>query len=189
MSLRGIGEGEVCAREGLPSRVAATQSPRDRSRRDGNEEGEGRFRAMASYEAGRDRCCKGVPGRGVGPVLAQARCSFQGRTGFASRNLTREKFKLAPSDLRAIEPHPAATPEPPRLLAGVAELVDASDLGSDGASRGGSSPSARTSFPTAKLAGLGRRAWVGSDSLGRSRRIDIGRAAFLKEGEAAADEE
>jgi hypothetical protein len=162
MSLRGIGEGEVCAREGLPSRVAVTQSPRDRSRRDGNEEGEGRFRAMASYEAGRDRCCKG--GRaGFGLVLAQARCPFQGRTGCASRNLACEKFKLAPSDLRAIEPHPAATPEPPRLLAGVAELVDASDLGSDGASRGGSSPSARTSFPTAKLAGLG------SESLGRVR--------------------
>ena len=31
-----------------------------------------------------------------------------------------------------------------RLNAGVAELVDASDLGSDGETRGGSSPFART---------------------------------------------
>src|SRR5580692_8249178 len=80
MSLRGIVEGEVCAREGLPSKVAATQSPRDRSRRDGNEAGEGRFRAMASYEAGRDPTLQGVPGRswrkrglGASEVLAQAR--------------------------------------------------------------------------------------------------------------------
>jgi hypothetical protein len=38
----------------------------------------------------------------------------------------------------------------PALTAGVAELVDAPDLGSGGESRGGSSPSARTiSFATA----------------------------------------
>ena len=39
----------------------------------------------------------------------------------------------------------------PALAAGVAELVDAPDLGSGGESRGGSSPSARTtSFATSE---------------------------------------
>jgi hypothetical protein len=42
----------------------------------------------------------------------------------------------------------------PALAAGVAELVDAPDLGSGGESRGGSSPSARTiSFATANALG------------------------------------
>ena len=42
----------------------------------------------------------------------------------------------------------------PARAAGVAELVDAPDLGSGGESRGGSSPSARTiSFATAKAPG------------------------------------
>ena len=41
----------------------------------------------------------------------------------------------------------------PALAAGVAELVDAPDLGSGGESRGGSSPSARTiSFATSERA-------------------------------------
>ncbi len=42
-----------------------------------------------------------------------------------------------------------------RVLAGVAELVDALDLGSSGASHGGSSPSARTIDASAELR-LGR---------------------------------
>ena len=74
-------------------------------------------------------------------------------------------FKLAPPPTHAIEPHPAATFELPRLLAGVAELVDAPDLGSGGASHGGSSPSARTSFQDGD-ANRVSMSWV-----------DIGRAA------------
>ncbi|CDK98548.1 protein of unknown function [Magnetospirillum gryphiswaldense MSR-1 v2] len=42
-----------------------------------------------------------------------------------------------------------------RTLAGVAELVDAPDLGSGGESRGGSSPFARTSFALSKAPYVG----------------------------------
>jgi hypothetical protein len=55
----------------------------------------------------------------------------------------------------------------PALAAGVAELVDAPDLGSGGESRGGSSPSARTiSFATAGAL----------DQLTYGRRRDIGQS-------------
>jgi hypothetical protein len=56
----------------------------------------------------------------------------------------------------------------PALTAGVAELVDAPDLGSGGESRGGSSPSARTiSLATAYNAQLtiGRSASIGHSRL------------------------
>ena len=57
----------------------------------------------------------------------------------------------------------------PALAAGVAELVDAPDLGSGGESRGGSSPSARTiSFATANAPGqltIGRSASIGQSRL------------------------
>jgi hypothetical protein len=56
----------------------------------------------------------------------------------------------------------------PALTAGVAELVDAPDLGSGGESRGGSSPSARTiSFATRERAQLtiGRSASIGHSRL------------------------
>jgi hypothetical protein len=58
----------------------------------------------------------------------------------------------------------------PALAAGVAELVDAPDLGSGGESRGGSSPSARTiSFATAN-------AW---DRLTIGRLVSIGQSQPL----------
>ena len=58
-------------------------------------------------------------------------------------------FFMAPIGQADIEPGKQIGLVKPALAAGVAELVDAPDLGSGDASRGGSSPSARTiSLPT-----------------------------------------
>jgi hypothetical protein len=57
----------------------------------------------------------------------------------------------------------------PALAAGVAELVDAPDLGSGGESRGGSNPSARTiSFATANALGT-----IDDRSIGKYRPIAV----------------
>ena len=56
-------------------------------------------------------------------------------------------FLLRSASTIAIEPHPDGRPSgctAAEWRAGVAELVDAPDLGSGGENRGGSSPSART---------------------------------------------
>jgi hypothetical protein len=64
-----------------------------------------------------------------------------------------------------IEPRKQIGLVKPALAAGVAELVDAPDLGSGGESRGGSSPSARTiSFATANAPGT-----IDDRSIGKSR--------------------
>ena len=58
---------------------------------------------------------------------------------------------MAQSEQADIEPRKQIGLVKPALAAGVAELVDAPDLGSGDESRGGSSPSARTiSFSTAR---------------------------------------
>src|SRR5262245_46029123 len=69
----------------------------------------------------------------------------------------RDDFFAAFANLHVISPPPAAAP-PDSLrfscsLAGVAELVDALDLGSSDESCGGSSPSARTTSMSASCPG------------------------------------
>ena len=66
-----------------------------------------------------------------------------------------------------IEPRKQIGLVKPALAAGVAELVDAPDLGSGGESRGGSSPSARTiSFATTNAPGT-----IDDRSMGKYRPV------------------
>jgi hypothetical protein len=87
-------------------------------------------------------------------------------------------FFMAPGGQADIEPGKQIGLVKPALAAGVAELVDAPDLGSGDASRGGSSPSARTiSFPTpqrqltsARLAIIGQRRPLAATTTRRNAR-------------------
>ena len=72
--------------------------------------------------------------------------------------LHRGHFFAAIGRAHAISPPPAASRPDMMLSAGVAELVDALDLGSSDESRGGSSPSARTTlrvFPAKEAPDVG----------------------------------
>ncbi len=88
--------------------------------------------------------------RVIGRAGAKAGLDIQDADHFPAALSSRRKPQQTPAFFDAqrrahvISPPPAASRPDMMLLAGVAELVDALDLGSSDESRGGSSPSART---------------------------------------------